>query len=256
MYPKIIVAIFVFVNIFFLVAVIKRKFSVIDIGWGLGFIVVAMISYFHHPMSVKNALLLLVTTAWGLRLGLYILLRSKGHPEDPRYTKLRHEWGANANLQAYLKVFLLQGFFMFIVSLPITVGMAQEDKDLNLINYAGLVLWFFGFILEVSSDAYLNWFKKQPENNGKLCTTGPWKICRYPNYLGEISLWYGIFFLGLGSSSWWTIIGPLLINVLILKFSGVPPQEERNKNRPEYADFARRTPRLLPFKTTKNTTPP
>lgn len=256
MYPKIILAIFIFVNIFFIIAVIKRKFSVIDIGWGLGFILVAMISYFHYPLSLKNALLLLVTTAWGLRLGLYIFIRSKGQPEDARYTKLRKEWEPHANFQAYLKVFLLQGFFMFLVSLPISVGMSQEDKELTVLNYAGLILWLLGFLLEVSSDTYLNWFKSQPANKGKLCTGGPWRICRFPNYLGEIALWYGVYFLAFGSSSWWTIIGPLLINILIVKFSGIGPQEERNKTRPEYADFARRVPRLLPFKTKNNTTPP
>ncbi len=243
-------------NFFFLIAVIKKKFSVIDIGWGLGFILVALISYFHHPMSVKNAVLLLVVTAWGLRLAVYILLRSKGQPEDPRYTKMRNEWEPKANLHAYFKVFLLQGLFMLIISLPVSVGMMQENQSLTWINYLGVAVWFAGFALEVVSDAYLAWFIKQPQNKGKLCTTGPWRICRYPNYLGEISCWYGVYLLALGNLSWWTIIGPIMINLLIIKLSGVSLGEERKKNKPGYAEYARRTPRVLPFKTNSNTTPP
>jgi steroid 5-alpha reductase family enzyme len=247
-YLKIMAAVFIFVNVFFIVAVIKRKFSVIDIGWGPGFILISLISYFHYPLSMKNALLLLAVTIWGLRLGLYIYMRSRGEGEDPRYTKLRREWEPHSNLQAYFKVFILQGFMMCVVSLPIWMGMAQEDKTLSLINIFGFFLWFAGFALEVWSDAYLNKFKKQPENKGKLCTSGPWRICRYPNYLGEIALWYGIYLLSLGSSNWWTVAGPMVINILIVKFSGIPPQEERNQRRPEYAAYAARVPRLLPFK--------
>ncbi len=133
MFLKIIVAVFVFMNIFFFMALIKKKFSVVDIGWGLGFILISLISYFHHPMSIKNAILLLVATAWGLRLGLYIFIRGKDQPEDPRYTKLRQEWEPHPNLHAYFKVFLLQGAFMCIVSLPISAGMSQEDKNLSWI---------------------------------------------------------------------------------------------------------------------------
>lgn len=258
MFLKIIVAVFVFMNIFFFLALIKKKFSVVDIAWGLGFVLIAFISYFEHPLSTKNALLLLTTSAWGLRLGLYILVRSKGAPEDPRYTKLRNEWKPNENLQAYLKVFLLQGFLMCIVSLPVSIGMIQSDRELEWYNYLGLIIWILGFSLEVWSDLHLANFKKKPENKGKLCTTGPWKISRYPNYLGEISLWYGVYFIALGHLSWWTIVGPVVINLMILKVSGIPPQEEREieRKRPEYADYARRVPRLLPFKTPNNTRPP
>jgi steroid 5-alpha reductase family enzyme len=256
LFLKISVAVFIFMNIFYLMAIIKKKYSVIDIGWGLGFILIALVSYFHHPMSVKNAVLLLVVTAWGLRLGVHILIRSKGQPEDPRYTKMRNEWGDHANGQAYFKIFLMQGLFMMIVSLPISVGMIQEDHSLMWFNYAGLIIWLTGFALEIWSDFYLEWFLKQPANKGKLCTTGPWRICRYPNYLGEISLWYGVYLLALGGLSWWTIVGPVLLNLLILKVSGVSLGEERKKKKPEYAAYARQTPRLLPFKTRGNTTPP
>ncbi len=245
---KIIAAVFIFVNAFFLVSLIKKKFSVIDIAWGLGFILISMISYFHYPLSMKNAIMLLAVTVWGLRLALHIFVRSRGEGEDPRYTKLREEWQPHPNVHAYFKVFILQGIMMCVVSLPIWVGMIQEDKELSAVNVAGLILWGLGFVLETWSDAYLNWFKKQPDNKGKQCMSGPWKICRYPNYLGEISLWYGIYFLSLGSQNWWTIIGPGVINFLIVKFSGIPPQEERNFKKPGYAEYASRVPRLLPFK--------
>lgn len=246
-------SVFIFVNIFYLVAVTKKNFSVIDIGWGLGFIVIALSSYFQNPLGLKNAIILLVVTAWGIRLSFYLFRRNIKLPEDHRYTKMRNEWGKSANLQAYFKVFLLQGSLMGVIGLPIIFGMRTLEQELSLINKIGLVIWFAGLSFEAYSDAYLSWFKSKPTNKGKLCMSGPWTICRFPNYLGEITLWYGIYLLCLSSTSWWTLLGPLTINFFIVKVSGIPLTEKRYQDRPEYQAYATRVPRLLPFKVQKVT---
>ncbi len=219
----------------------------IDIGWGLGFVVIALVSYMHHPISFKNALLLMVVAIWGLRLAFYIFGRSRGKPEDPRYTKFRHEWRPRRNLQAYFKVFLFQGLLMMIVSLPVSVGMAQNSQHISILNWSGLVIWIVGLSFEVWSDYYLHWWKTQPQNKGQICTTGPWKYCRFPNYFGEVLLWYGVYLLSFEYASAWTIIGPVTINFFILKVTGVPLLEERYKDRQDYAEYAKRVPRIIPF---------
>ncbi len=243
----IIIAVLIFVNIFFILAVVRKNFAVIDIGWGLGFILIALISYMHHPVSYKNALLLMVVTIWGLRLGLYIFSRSRGKPEDHRYAKLRAEWQPNANFQAWLKVFMFQGILMMIVTLPVSVGIAKGTGEFTFINSLGIVIWLSGFSLEVIADHYLNWWKTKPENKGKICTTGPWRFCRFPNYFGEVSLWYGVYLIAFEPAIWWTIIGPLTINFLILKVTGVPMLEAHYKDRPEYKEYAARVPRFIPL---------
>jgi steroid 5-alpha reductase family enzyme len=244
---NIIIAVLIFVNIFFILAVARKNFAVIDIGWGLGFILIALISYMHHPVSFKNVLLLLVVTLWGLRLGLYIFSRGRGKPEDHRYAKFRKEWQPNPNFQAWMKVFMFQGVLMMIVTLPVSVGMAIESKDITFINSIGIVVWLLGFSFEMWADHYLNWWKTKTENKGKICTTGPWKFCRFPNYFGEVSLWYGVYLIAFEPGIWWTIIGPIMINFLILKVTGVPMLEAHYKDRAEYKDYAARVPRFIPF---------
>ena len=243
----IIIAVLIFVNIFFILALVRKNFAVIDIGWGLGFILIALISYMHHPVSYKNVLLLMVVTIWGLRLGLYIFSRSRGKAEDHRYAKLRVEWHPSPNFQAWMKVFMLQGILMMIVTLPVSAGMAIESKDITFINCVGIVVWLFGFSFEVSADHYLNWWKTKPEHKGKICITGPWKLCRFPNYFGEVSLWYGVYLIAFDPQIWWTIIGPVTINFLILKVTGVPMLEAYYKDRAEYKEYAARVPRFIPF---------
>lgn len=247
MVENIIIAVFVFVNIFFIMAVVKKNFALIDIGWGLGFILISLIAYLHHPVSIKNAFLLMVVTIWGLRLALYIFGRGRGKPEDFRYAKLRRAWQPHPNLHAWIKVFIFQGILMMIVTLPVTVGISQEMKSLSIINIIGLVIWFLGFALEVYADHYLNWWKSRPDNKGKICTSGPWKLCRFPNYFGEVLLWYGVYLLAFEVNIAWTIIGPLTINLLILKVTGVPLLEAHYKDRPAYLEYAKKVPRFIPF---------
>jgi steroid 5-alpha reductase family enzyme len=242
-----IIAIFIYVHIFFLIALAKRNFSLIDIGWGLGIFLVALISYMHQPLSFKNALLLLVVTIWGLRLSLYIYKRGRGKGEDPRYTKFRNEWKPYSNLQAYLKVFLFQGILMLIVSLPVSVGMSSQAQTISLVNWIGFGLWLFFLSLEIWSDYYLQLWKMKPENKGKICTTGPWTICRFPNYLGEVMLWYGIYLISFEINSFWTIIGPLTLNFLIYKVTGIKPLEDKYLKRQDYLEYSKKVPKFIPF---------
>jgi steroid 5-alpha reductase family enzyme len=244
---NIIISVLIFVHIFFLIALVRKNFSVIDIGWGPGIVLVALVSYLHHPLSFKNALLLMVVAIWGMRLSLYIFMRSRGKGEDPRYTKFRNDWKPHSNLQAYLKVFILQGALMLIVSLPVSSGMALESQHISWINWIGAGVWLTGFLLEVTSDHYLTWWKARPENQGKICTSGPWRLCRFPNYFGEVFLWYGIFLLSFELSNAWSIIGAFAIHFFIMKVTGIPPLEERYKNRPGYEEYSKRVPRFIPF---------
>lgn len=246
MVSTIIISVLVFVHIFFLLALVRKNFSIIDIGWGLGCLLCVLVAYLHNDSSVKNLMLLTIVGLWGVRLASYILVRSWGKGEDPRYTKFREEWKPNSNLQAYLKVFLFQGFLMGVVTLPATASMAKSS-ELTLINYIGLLVWVIGFGLEIYSDSFLSNWKSDPKNKGKICTSGPWKLSRFPNYFGEVLLWYGVYLTGFSPETSWSIIGAIAINILIYKVTGVPLLEEKYMKRPDYQEYARRVPKFIPF---------
>lgn len=233
-------------NLFFLLAVKLKKFSVVDIAWPLGFILVVVLHFLSIPASMLNTLVLIIILIWGLRLSSYLTIRSIGKPEDPRYTKLRTEWEPNANQHAYFKVFLLQGCLIYIIALPILFGTHPESR-LTFVKLVGLASWLFGFCFESYADYYLNRYKKDLKTKGTICMSGPWSLTRFPNYFGEILSWYGVYLLCFDQYSWWTIIGPLTLNVLILKVTGVAPLEEKYRKNPEYVAYASRVPRLIPF---------
>lgn len=247
MITTLLIVVFLLMNFYFLLALWKRNFGLVDVAWGQGFIAISLVSYFYHFNSMKNAVVLFLVVCWGLRLSLYLLSRNWKADEDHRYQDMRRGWGEHPNLHAYFKVFIFQGLMMLLISLPITAGMQDADQSLSVINKIGVAVFFFGWLFESYADFYLKRYKANEANRGIICMTGPWSLCRFPNYFGEITLWYGIYLASVNASTWWTIIGPVTINFFILKVSGVPLLEKRYAHRPEYRDYASRVPRLIPF---------
>ena len=72
------------------VSVWRRDVSIIDPFWGLGFVVVAWIAAAASDGNPgRRALLVTLTTLWGLRLFVFLLRRNHGKPEDFRYAAMR-----------------------------------------------------------------------------------------------------------------------------------------------------------------------
>jgi steroid 5-alpha reductase family enzyme len=235
------------IHYFYILAVIKKNLSVIDTAWGLGFVILALLgcldSKFSNP---KENLLLILTSLWGLRLAIFLHLRNHGKPEDFRYAQWRKEWGQRTNQIAYFKVYWLQYFLMLIVALPIIGSHHSAVRSLSFLNILGLFCWMLGMFWEVMADHQKNEFKKREENKNKFISSGLYKFSRHPNYFGETLLWWGIGLIGFNGSNYWIMMGPLFLNFLLLKVSGVPMLENRHKENPAYQEYALRTPKLIP----------
>jgi len=238
------ITLFVFILAFFL-AVIIRNNGLIDSLWGLGFIVVALISYLLSSGSFSGLITLILVTLWGLRLFLHITLRNWGRDEDFRYAKWRSDWGSSWVLRSFFQIFLLQWFLLQLVSLPIILAMANPAPSWAL--FLGGSIWFLGFFFEAVGDYQLTIFKKNPASHGKLMTTGLWSLTRHPNYFGEATLWWGIALIAyVGTNNPVSIVGPLVIDFLLLYVSGIPLLEAKYKGRPDWEKYAKHTPAFFP----------
>ena len=77
-----------------LLSLIKTDASIVDIFWGLGFVVIAVVCYSIARGYVGRKILITVlTAAWGIRLAMYILWRNAGKGEDFRYRAMRSRYG-------------------------------------------------------------------------------------------------------------------------------------------------------------------
>jgi len=241
--------IFLYAIAWFIVAVVKNRNDVADIAWGGGFICAALTAYLAAGLNQARSLLVLVLViAWGLRLMLHIGIRNRGKPEDHRYKAWRQEWGNNYLVRSFLQVFLLQGFLLLVISLPVTMTITRNGPPLNILDGVGFCLWLFGFLFEATGDFQLLQFKKDPANKGRIMTRGLWRYTRHPNYFGEVTLWWGIFLICLAVPGiLWTIVGPLTITWLILRVSGTPLLEKRYVDNPEYAEYIKKTSSFFPL---------
>lgn len=241
--------IFLYAVTWFIIAVVKNRNDVADIAWGGGFICAALAAYRGNGTTgARGWLVLSLVIIWGLRLILHISIRNKGKPEDRRYKTWKQEWGDNYLLRSFLQVFLLQGFLLLIISLPVSLTIIQSGPPLALLDGVGFCIWLFGLSFEAIGDFQLLVFKKDPANKGKIMNKGLWRYTRHPNYFGEVALWWGIFIICLSVPGIiWTVIGPLTISWLILRVSGTPLLEKRYEGNREYADYIKKTSSFFPL---------
>jgi len=90
-------------------------------------------------------------------------------------------------------------------------------------------------------------FKADDANRGRVMDRGLWRFTRHPNYFGEFCQWWGFYAIALAAGAWWSIVGPLLMSVMLLRVSGVTLLEKDiGDRRPQYADYRKRTPAFFP----------
>jgi len=243
------VFIFLFMTVVFCLALIKKDNSIVDTAWGLGFIGVAILTFFlREGWTIRHIFMSGLVLIWGMRLAIHIVIRNRGRGEDFRYAKWRQEWGRWFVLRSYFQIFLLQGVFLFVIALPIVFVNFSDRPDLTLVDFLGVCVWCIGFVFEAVGDYQLRRFKKRPENKGMIIKTGLWKYTRHPNYFGEAAIWWGIFLLALSvENGWIAILSPLLITFLLLRVSGVAMLEKKYAGNAEFEAYAKRTNAFFPW---------
>lgn len=243
------VSVWLMMTLMWLLSLYLRNSSIVDPFWGTGFVVVAWVYASMTPgFEGRKALLLVLVTIWGLRLSLHLLWRNRGKGEDYRYARWREQNGPNWWWFSYLKVFLLQGVILWIVSLPLLGAQFGESAtQLTLLDVIAMLVWGLGFFFEALGDWQLARFKADPANKGQVMDRGLWRYTRHPNYFGDAVQWWGFYLFALASGAWWTIISPVLMNWLLLRVSGVAMLEaDMKKKRPAYAEYIARTSAFVP----------
>ncbi len=241
--------ILLYMTLVFVIAQIIKDNSIVDIGWGLGFIVSTIFLFFKFSnFNIFTIILLLMVIVWGLRLAGYISIRKIGKPEDFRYAKWRKEWGKSYLIRTIFQIFFLQGFIMLINMIVIIIAFYKYSNNFSfgIFQYIGLILFTIGWFFESVGDYQKFIYRKS--NPGKIMMSGLWKYTRHPNYFGEIAVWWGIFIFSIqGLYSLIGIISPIVITSSLLFLSGIPMLERKYNGRPEFEEYKKRTSPLIPL---------
>ncbi len=104
-----------------LISIPLKNVSIVDIFWGIGFIVAnATYLLLSGDVYTRKLLVFGLVTLWGFRLSGYLLFRNYGKEEDFRYQEFRRHYGVNRYWWfSFFQVFMLQGSLIALVSLPL-----------------------------------------------------------------------------------------------------------------------------------------
>jgi steroid 5-alpha reductase family enzyme len=200
-----------------------------------------------RALDAADVLFMALLAFWGVRLTLNWIIGWKGMcHQDWRYTMLREQNPALWPLTNFFGINMMPTLIVFVNMIP-AYYCAQEAGKLSVLTIVGAAVCLVAVVLQIVSDDQMRRFRMEPANQGRHIDVGLWKYSRHPNYLGEVSFWWGIYIMMLGQmpSMWWLIFAPVLMTLLFL-FISIPMMEKRLlATRLGYASYKEATSMLL-----------
>jgi steroid 5-alpha reductase family enzyme len=239
-----------FMVILWLISLPLSNSSIVDVAWGPGFLLQAVVYFNLSPdgWAPRKILLLALVAVWSTRLAVHIATRNAGKGEDFRYAAWRKEAGAAWWWRSLFKVFILQGLLGWFIGMPLLAAQAGTARGWTTLDGIAVALWVIGFVFEAGGDWQLRRFLGDPANRGRSMTRGLWRYTRHPNYFGDATQWWGFFLIAAAAGGWWSLLSPVAMTFLIWRVSGVGMLEQTiAQRRPDYADYMRTTPAFIPW---------
>ena len=233
--------------IIFIFSRIHKNSSIYDPFWHLA--PIPIVFYSANQSSLPTLEVNLVLAAflfWALRLtyNWYLNWNNLDH-EDFRYIDLKNNNKFMAFINDLFGIHLIPTLIVNVSLYPIYVALTSEN--LNELVYVGFILIIIAVVIQYISDDQMRKFRKDKSNLGKTMKYGLWKYSRHPNYLGEVSFWFGIYIFALasGSSSMWLLACPIVMLGLFI-FISCPMMDNRSLiRRSDYKEYMDKTPQLF-----------
>ena len=274
-------ALIVCLSLLWMISYKIKDASIIDIFWGAGFGIVALVCAVNSGVVLDlryMALLAALPIIWAVRLSVYLAKRNLGHGKDKRYIAMQkraEKQGMSEDAwrkRSFFTIFLGQGLLIMIVSAPVWVALGNAkrvyieegpsgelvgsifDIGIGPLAIIGAALWLIGFLFEAIGDLQLSRFIAKnksydgPLDDKPVLDTGLWKYTRHPNYFGNACMWWGIYIIACQAPwGWATFPAPLIMTILLTRVSGRDLLERNMKKRKAYRDYIERTSGFFPW---------
>lgn len=227
-------------------SVVFKNASVYDPYWSVQPIVILVCFAWHYKLTSASILLLISIIFWGIRLtGNWAYVFGGLNHQDWRYTKLKEDNGKLYPLINFAGIHMVPTLIVYMCTLP-AVYVVITELDANAGSYIGMAVCIGAATLQLVADTQMHKYRKSGEHG--LISTGLWKYARHPNYLGEISMWWGVAIQAVSvmPERWWLIAGAVANTVLFFTVS-IPMADKRQSKKPGYAEYKKSTRSLLPI---------
>ena len=233
----------------------------LSIGYGFavaGGGIAVLVMYLINPTATPLWIILVQAAlflAYGVRLSGFLLVRELKNVTFKKTDVAKDTLAKNGEKK--MPIFVLATIWVCVSVLyvaqvsPMLFRYDNASTDF-IVPVVGFAISVFGLILEAIADKQKSAQKK--ERPDMVATKGLYKMCRCPNYLGEILFWTGVFVSGVttyaGIGQWITAILAYICIVYIM-FNGAQRLEKRQMARygdnAEYNAYADKTPIIIPL---------
>ena len=219
--------------------VILKTASAYDPYWSLQTLAIYLCLLFKYQnWHVGTILLLVVISLYSFRLTLNFVLgfHSLSYV-DWRYKMLKQKTGKFYQVVNLLGICMFPTLVVYAASLP---AMAYASVTaFSMLDVIGLSIIVLGVLLELIADLQMKKFVNQRTDRSQVLDKGLWRYSRHPNYLGEISIWFGVALtLIISHFNYWFFIAGAVINLLMFLFISIPMEEKHFKDyKPDYEQY-------------------
>lgn len=227
------------------------QIRLIEWGWAIGFIIVALICFvFGEGYLGRRLLLLTVVSIWSLRLTIYLANRYLPNQDEPRYTALIQQFKHGSPSFKVLNLFIIQAVIVVVFSLPFYLISQDTLPFFTTVEMFGLLIWGVGLVGQTVADHQLATFKKSTFQKEMVCEEGLWNYSRHPNYFFNWIVWIGLslmaFSAPLGGIG---LLSPFLVLILFFKLFGIPQIEKQavEKQGEAYKHYQATTSIFIPW---------
>jgi len=219
-----------------------------DLTGSLSYITTVIVAVVLNPsLDIRDLIICAMIVIWAGRLGSFLFWRIKKDGQDSRFVvmKTKFTW--------FLMTWTLGGLWVLVtMAAGLAALTSNTTVELGILGYMGIILWVFGFVVEVFADRQKTEFRKDPANQGRFITSGIWSWSQHPNYFGEITLWFGLALLAFPVLSGWqlaTLVSPIFVFFLLTRISGIPLLDRAAKKKwgsdTEYLAYVQATSKLM-----------
>jgi len=110
----------------------------------------------------------------------------------------------------------------------------------------GFVFMVAAVMIQFVADREMYRFRQSRTNQQTIIDQGIWRYSRHPNYLGEVTFWWGLFLFYIASAKRLDghLVFPLLMLGLFL-FISIPMMEKKLIHRPGYEAYKKKVSTLF-----------
>ena len=243
----------------------------LSVGYGLSVAAIGitmLIRYelclgYNLPWTILLQLVLFVV--YGVRLGGFLLVREL---RNANYRKTLEEAtktksGSSNKLPVPVMIcmwimvaalYMIQTcpVYFHIENYAVVYQLPDSFRDIEALALIGVIISFAGILLEAIADKQKSNAKK--DNPKRFCDKGLYRMCRCPNYFGEIVFWTGVFVSALDVlNTWyqWTLAAVGYLAIIYIMLNGAKRLEKRQTasygEDPEFREYVKKTPIIFPL---------